>query len=93
MGRAQVMQAEAAGIDPMVEMNPVLLKPTSDQGSQVVVMGRPIGNMAAMNYLNWKEELLPVIDQAYSKLAAAHDIIIIEGAGSPAEINLNREIW
>lgn len=90
MGRAQVMQAEAAGIDPLVEMNPVLLKPTSDQGSQVVVMGRPIGNMAAMNYLNWKEELLPVIDQAYSKLSAAHDIIIIEGAGSPAEINLKQ---
>jgi adenosylcobyric acid synthase len=90
MGRAQVMQAEAAGIDPLVEMNPILLKPTSDQGSQVVVMGRPIGNMAAMNYLNWKEELLPVIDQAYSKLSSAHDIIVIEGAGSPAEINLKQ---
>jgi len=90
MGRAQVMQAEAAGIDPMVEMNPILLKPTSDQGSQVVVMGRPIGNMAAMNYLNWKDELLPVIDQAYSKLSSAYDIIVIEGAGSPAEINLKQ---
>jgi adenosylcobyric acid synthase len=88
MGRAQVMQAEAAGIEPLVEMNPVLLKPTSDQGSQVIVMGKPIGNMGAMDYLQWKETLLPVIDEAYKKLQADHNIIIIEGAGSPAEINL-----
>ena len=88
MGRAQVMQAEAAGIEPLVEMNPVLLKPTSDQGSQVVVMGRPRGNMGAFEYLNWKENLWPVIDEAYKKLQKDHDIIVIEGAGSPAEINL-----
>jgi adenosylcobyric acid synthase len=88
MGRAQVMQAEAAGIEPLVEMNPVLLKPTSDQGSQVVVMGRPTGNMGAFEYLNWKENLWPVIDEAYHKLKKDHDIIVIEGAGSPAEINL-----
>jgi adenosylcobyric acid synthase len=88
MGRAQVMQAEAAGIEPLVEMNPVLLKPTSDQGSQVIVMGKPIGNMGAMDYFQWKESLLPVIDQAYRKLQNDYDLIIIEGAGSPAEINL-----
>ncbi len=88
MGRAQVMQAEAAGIEPLVEMNPVLLKPTSDQGSQVVVMGRPTGNMGAFEYLRWKENLWPVIDEAYHKLKKDYDIMVIEGAGSPAEINL-----
>ena len=88
MGRAQVMQAEAAGIEPRVEMNPVLLKPTSDQGSQVIVMGRPVGNMEAMKYLQWKEKLLPVIDEAFKLLSRQHDVVIIEGAGSPAEINL-----
>jgi adenosylcobyric acid synthase len=91
MGRAQVMQAEAAGLEPRVDMNPILLKPTSDQGSQVIVMGRPVGNMAAMEYLQWKEELLPVIDQAYSRLASEHDVVVIEGAGSPAEINLREK--
>lgn len=88
MGRAQVMQAEAAGVEPKVTMNPVLLKPTSDQGSQVIVMGRPVGNMEAMAYYSWKSELLPVIDQAYQNLADENDLIVIEGAGSPAEINL-----
>jgi adenosylcobyric acid synthase len=88
MGRAQVMQAEAAGLDPRVEMNPVLLKPTSDQGSQVIVMGKVVDNMKAAEYLQWKEKLLPVIDEAYATLARDHDVVVIEGAGSPAEINL-----
>ncbi len=88
MGRAQVSQAEAAGLAPQVEMNPVLLKPTSDQGSQVIVMGKAVGNMKAMDYMQWKEELFPVIDQAFATLSAEHDVIVIEGAGSPAEINL-----
>ena len=88
MGRAQVSQAEAAGLAPQVEMNPVLLKPTSDQGSQVIVMGKAVGNMKAMDYMQWKEELLPVIDEAFAKLSGEHDVIVIEGAGSPAEINL-----
>jgi len=88
MGRAQVMQAEAAGLEPRVEMNPILLKPTSDQGSQVVVMGKPLGNMSAMEYYQWKEKLLPIIDDAFTVLSREHDIVIIEGAGSPAEINL-----
>ncbi len=91
MGRAQVMQAEAAGIEPQVNMNPVLLKPTSDRGSQVIVMGRAVSNMAAMDYLQWKEKLLPVIDDAYKSLSRDHDIVIIEGAGSPAEINLREK--
>ena len=91
MGRAQVMQAEAAGLEPRVEMNPVLLKPTSDQGSQVVVMGRPLGNMFAMEYFQWKEKLLPVIDDAFGILSREHDIVIVEGAGSPAEINLREK--
>ncbi len=88
MGRAQVMQAEAAGIDPHVNMNPVLLKPTSDQGAQVIVMGKALQNMPAMDYMQWKETLFPVIDEAFNNLAREHDIIVIEGAGSPAEINL-----
>lgn len=88
MGRAQVMQAEAAGIEPHINMNPVLLKPTSDQGSQVIVMGKARQNMPAMDYMQWKEALLPVIDEAFNNLAREHDIIVIEGAGSPAEINL-----
>ncbi len=91
MGRAQVSQAEAAGIKPQVEMNPVLLKPTSDQGSQVIVMGKPVGNMAAMKYMQWKEKLLPVIDKAFETLARNYDVVVIEGAGSPAEINLREK--
>lgn len=88
MGRAQVMQAEAAGIAPDVRMNPILLKPTSDQGSQVVVNGEPIGNMGAQEYYAYKEALVPEILKAYNSLAADFDIIVLEGAGSPAEINL-----
>ncbi len=88
MGRAQVMQAEAAGIAPDVRMNPILLKPTSDQGSQVIVNGEPIGNMSAGDYYACKEKLIPDIMRAYNSLAGEFDIIVIEGAGSPAEINL-----
>ena len=88
MGRAQVVQAEAAGKRPDVRMNPVLLKPSTDVGSQVVVMGRPRGNMDARDYYEYKTALIPDIMEAYDSLAAENDIIIIEGAGSPAEINL-----
>ncbi|MFN3466151.1 MAG: cobyric acid synthase [Candidatus Brocadiales bacterium] len=88
MGRAQVVQAEAAGILPRVEMNPILLKPNSDTGSQVVVMGKAIGNMTAQEYFRRRGELLEVISKAYQTLSEDFDIIIIEGAGSPAEINL-----
>ncbi|MFQ5957267.1 MAG: cobyric acid synthase [Candidatus Brocadiales bacterium] len=88
MGRAQVVQAEAAGIEPSVEMNPILLKPTADTGSQVIAMGRPIGNMTAKEYFSARTEMLQVITKAFKSLSERHDIIVIEGAGSPAEINL-----
>lgn len=88
MSRAQVVQAEAAGTDPLVCMNPILLKPTDDQGSQVIINGRSIGNMKARDYFKFKTELIPVIKDAFRKLEDQFDIIVIEGAGSPAEINL-----
>ena len=88
MGRAQVVQAEAAGIEPRVCMNPILLKPTDDEGSQVIVNGKSIGNMKARDYFAYKTKLIPVIMEAFSQLAQDNDIIVIEGAGSPAEINL-----
>lgn len=91
MGRAQVVQAEAAGIDPDVRMNPILLKPTTDVGSQVIVAGQVQGNMRAMEYYRRKREYIPAILEAYNSLASEYDIIVIEGAGSPAEINLKQE--
>ena len=91
MGRAQVVQAEAAGKEPDVRMNPILLKPTTDVGSQVIVGGVVQGNMRAMEYYQRKREYVPAILEAYNSLAAENDIIVIEGAGSPAEINLKQE--
>lgn len=88
MGRAQVMQAEACGIEPSVNMNPILLKPTNDVGSQVIVNGEVLGNMSARDYYKKKTELIPHIMEAYNNLAKEYDIIVMEGAGSPAEINL-----
>lgn len=88
MGRAQVMQAEAAGIKPMVCMNPILLKPTNHTGSQVIVNGEVLGNMNARDYFAYKKQLIPDIKKAFRKLEEYADIIVIEGAGSPAEINL-----
>ncbi|MGN1346515.1 MAG: cobyric acid synthase [Eubacteriales bacterium] len=88
MGRAQVVQAEAAGIKPSVRMNPILLKPTTDVGSQVIVNGEVRGNMRAADYFKYKKELIPDIMHAYDTLASENDLIVIEGAGSPAEINL-----
>lgn len=88
MGRAQVMQAEAAGIEPSVLMNPILLKPTNDVGSQVIVNGRVLGNLSARDYFACKKQLLPDIRRAFCELSDKNDIIVIEGAGSPAEINL-----
>ena len=90
MGRAQVVQAEAAGIAPDVRMNPILLKPTTDSGSQVIVNGRVLGNLRAMDYYARKRELLPAVMTAYESLASEYDVIVIEGAGSPAEINLKQ---
>lgn len=91
MGRAQAMQAEAAGIEPSVLMNPILLKPTSDAGSQVIVNGEVRGNMTASEYFARKKELLPEITRAFQTLAAQNDIVVIEGAGSPAELNLKTD--
>lgn len=91
MGRAQVMQAEAAKIAPSVLMNPILLKPTNDVGSQVIVNGEVIGNMKAIDYFKYKKQLVPDIMKAYNALSEEYDIIVIEGAGSPAEINLKSE--
>ncbi|RKD28691.1 cobyric acid synthase [Lacrimispora algidixylanolytica] len=91
MGRAQVVQAEAAGVKPEVAMNPILLKPTNDVGSQVIVNGISIGNMPAREYFAYKKELVPEIQKAFDKLSNEYDIIVIEGAGSPAEINLKKD--
>lgn len=91
MGRAQVMQAEAAGIKPDVCMNPILLKPTNDTGSQVIVNGEVLKTMGAREYFAYKKELIPDIMKAYKKLDDNHDIIVLEGAGSPAEINLKTD--
>ncbi len=91
MGRAQVVQAEACGIAPDVRMNPILLKPTTDVGSQVIVGGKVRGNMRAMEYYAKKRQFLPDVMQAYESLAAENDVIVIEGAGSPAEINLKQD--
>lgn len=91
MGRAQVLQAQAAGREPDVRMNPVLLKPSSDTGSQVIVNGEVRGQMKAADYFRRKKELIPTILAAYNSLAAENDILVIEGAGSPAEINLKAD--
>ena len=88
MGRAQVVQAEAAKIRPRVEMNPILLKPTNDTGSQVIVNGKVWKDMSARDYFACKRRLVPQILEAYGKLEKEYDLIVIEGAGSPAEINL-----
>ena len=89
MGRAQVFQAEAAKVSPDVRMNPVLLKPSSDQDSQVIVLGKVIADMSATKYYEYKVKLKNSILSAYNSLAQENDVMILEGAGSPAEINLN----
>lgn len=89
MGRAQVVQAEACRIDPDVIMNPVLLKPTQQASSQIVVLGKPIGNLSATHYHNsYKDKAWEVITQSLEKLMADFQVLVIEGAGSPAEVNL-----
>ncbi|HXG42193.1 MAG TPA: cobyric acid synthase [Dehalococcoidia bacterium] len=88
IGRAQAVQAEAAGIPPAVEMNPVLLKPEADHRSQVVVMGRPIGSYGAADYHRLKPSLFPTVLEALERLRSRYDVVVMEGAGSPAEVNL-----
>ena len=88
MGRAQVLQAQACREKPDVRMNPILLKPTTDIGSQVIVRGEPTENMSAEEYTRRKSSLFPVVEECYDSLAAEYDAIVLEGAGSPSEINL-----
>jgi adenosylcobyric acid synthase len=88
MGRAQVAQAEAAGILPEVEMNPILLKPSGNNGSQIITMGRPLRHMTAHEYYENKDSMLEIAKEAYKSLSEQYDVIVIEGAGSPAEINI-----
>jgi len=88
MGRAQVVQAEACGIEPSVLMNPVLLKPSTDTKAQVIINGKVYGNKSAVEYHAFKPEVKELVKEAYNELAKDKDVIVIEGAGSPAEINL-----
>lgn len=88
IGRAQALQAKAARVEPSVHFNPVLLKPENETGSQVVVQGRPIGHYKARAYGALKPELLPRVIESFHQTCAAHDLVIVEGAGSPAEVNL-----
>jgi adenosylcobyric acid synthase len=88
IGRAQALQAQAAGIAPTTDMNPILLKPTSDQGAQVIVHGRALSNMEAGAYHEYKKIALGAVLASYQRLLAEYQAIIVEGAGSPAEINL-----
>ena len=91
IGRAQAVQAQAAGIEPDVRMNPVLLKPSSDTGSQVIVRGEVRGQMPAAEYYRYKKQLMTEVLAAYESLAGEYDVVVIEGAGSPAEINLRAD--
>jgi len=88
MGRAQVVQAEAAGLEPDVDMNPILLKPSSEMGSQVIIQGVVHGTMEASSYYGLKKLLWPKVTESYDRLAAAFDCVVLEGAGSPVEMNL-----
>ena len=91
MGRAQVLQAQAARIEPSAKMNPILLKPTSDRKCQVIINGKPHCNMEAVEYFEYKKQLKGFIQETYDALEKQYDIMVIEGAGSPAEINLKSE--
>jgi adenosylcobyric acid synthase len=88
IGRAQALQAQAAGIDPTTDLNPILLKPNTDVGAQVIVNGRAVGNMRAAEYHQYKGIAREAVLAAHGRLAARYDVIVTEGAGSPAEINL-----
>jgi len=91
IGRAQAVQAEAAGIEPSVHMNPVLLKPEAEASSQVIVLGKVAKNMEASQYYEHTPYLLKIIEDSLNKLRSTYDIVVIEGAGSPAEVNLREK--
>ncbi|MCK4691447.1 MAG: cobyric acid synthase, partial [Desulfuromonadales bacterium] len=88
IGRAQALQAAACGLEPHIDMNPVLLKPNSDTGSQVIIQGRPVGNMSVAEYHRFKGEAFTKVEESYRRLVAQVDLVVLEGAGSIAEINL-----
>ncbi|KQP42226.1 cobalamin biosynthesis protein CobQ [Methylobacterium sp. Leaf106] len=90
IGRAQALQARACGVSPSIHMNPVLLKPQSETGSQVVVQGRMVGTAKARDYQAWKPRLLASVLESFSHLKAQADLVIVEGAGSASEVNLRR---
>ncbi len=91
MGRAQVVQAQAAKIDPDCRMNPILLKPNSDTGSQVIVCGQPVGNMSVLEYNAYKPRVWQEVCKNYNSLADEYDVVVLEGAGSPGEVNLKAD--
>jgi len=88
IGRAQALQAVACGLPPHTDMNPVLLKPETDFGSQVVVQGKRITTVKARHYAKLKKQLMPAVLDSFNRLKANYDLVLVEGAGSPAEINL-----
>src|SRR4051812_49120340 len=88
IGRAQALQARACGVAPVSDMNPVLLKPESETGAQVVVQGRVLTRCSARDYHRLKPELMPAVMASFARLAAQADLVLVEGAGSPAEVNL-----
>ncbi|MFV0299252.1 MAG: cobyric acid synthase [Hyphomicrobiaceae bacterium] len=90
IGRAQALQALACGLDPMTDMNPVLLKPETDVGAQVVVQGRRLTTTRARDYRDLKPKLLGAVLESFARMRSAHDLVIVEGAGRPAEINLRQ---
>ncbi|MFD0937478.1 cobyric acid synthase, partial [Methylobacterium trifolii] len=90
IGPAQALQARAAGVPPSVHMNPVLLKPQSEVGSQVVVQGRMVATVKARDYQAWKPRLMEAVQDSFSRLAAEADLVLVEGAGSASEVNLRR---
>src|SRR5216684_2473177 len=90
IGRAQAVQAEAAGIEPTVEMNPILLKPEGTSRSQVIVLGRPLDAMEARDYYHNRSRFLDIVSQALARLRDQYELVIIEGAGSPVELNLSQ---
>jgi len=91
MGRAQVVQAQAARLDPDCRMNPILLKPNSDTGSQIIVCGKPVGNMSVLDYNAYKPKVWNSVCKSYDALADEFDVVVLEGAGSPGEVNLKAD--
>lgn len=91
MGRAQVVQAQGAGLEPHVDMNPILIKPTGNFRAQVIVQGKPVGNMSAVKYHSYKAKALSKVLDSFNRLKDKYEVVVIEGAGSPAEVNLKKE--